>query len=130
MDYLFNFVNDHEIKYISEIYPEILELDNQKIINSIEILKKVNCNERHIKNIILSNPFYFDRSSEDIVNLINRLIEIGIININLLFDSNPFLLNKDSYEIDKYLKEEIKKGKKIDDVVDELESNPYIIDEI
>jgi len=131
MDYLFNLgVTEQEIKYILEICPEILELNGEKIINNIEILKIINCNERHIRNIILSNPFYLGCSKDDIIDLINKLLEIGITNINLLFDSNPFLLNKNSYEIDDYIKEEIKKGKNINDIVDELECNPYIIDEI
>jgi len=131
MDYLFNLgVTEQEIKYILEICPEILELNGEKIINNIEILKIINCNERHIRNIILSNPFYLGCSKDDIIDLINKLLEIGITNINLLFDSNPLLLNKNSYEIDDYIKEEIKKGKNINDIVDELECNPYIIDEI
>ena len=40
---------------------------------------------------------------DDVIDLINKLFEIGVTNINLLFDSNPLLLNKNSYEIDNYI---------------------------
>ncbi len=85
---------------------------------------------RHIKNILLSNPYFLCRSCEDILKLIKKLLEINISQINLLLDSNPFLLNKDSYEIDEYIKENMEKGQKIDDIIEDFEENPFIIDEV
>ena len=122
--------SDIEIKNILEIYPEIKNLTDEEILVNIEILKRIECNEKHIKNIISSNPYYLNRGLEDISGLINKLISIGITNVNLLFDSDPYLLNKDAYEIDEYIKIEQDKVKVLEDIKDEFESNPYIIDEI
>lgn len=128
---LFNLgLNDNDIKNMIALCPEIKELTDSEIISNIEILKSINCNERHIRNILICNPFYLNRTIEDISKLINKLIEIGITHVNLLFDSNPYLLNKDDYEIDEYINKLIKNGKTLEEIVDELDSNPFIIDEI
>ena len=130
MKELYNIEIDEEnIKNMLEIYPEIKGLDDNDIIRNINILKDLNCNDSQIRNILISNPFYLDRNIEDINNLIKFLIKIGLNNLNLLFDSNPYLLNKDTYEINEYLEKELKKEKNIDDIIDELEINPFIIDE-
>ena len=99
-------------------------------VDCIKILKYIDCLDRHIQNILICNPFYLYRSIDDVVKLIKKLLEIGMTNINLLFDSNPFLLNKDAYEIDDYINKKINNGKTLEDIVDEIDSNPYIIDEI
>lgn len=131
MEELYNLgINEEKIKDILEVYPNIKELSNIDIYNKIEILKNINCNVRQIKNIIVSNPQYLDRSDEDILNLIKKLVEIQIKNINLLFDSNPSLLNRDAYEINNYLIIEKQKGKSFEKILNEFETNPYIIDEI
>ena len=122
-------LNDNEVKSMIEQCPNIKELVYNEIGTNIEILRNINCNDRHIRNILICNPFYLDRTKEDIINLINKLVQLNISNINLLFDSNPFLLNKDAYEIDDYIKKQLLKGKSLENIVGELESNPYIIDE-
>lgn len=122
--------NDNDIKYILEICPSIKNLEEYEIINNIKILKNINCTTRDIHNIIISNPLYLDRIPSDIISLIKKLQELSIPNLNLLFDSNPFLLNKNAYEIDEYIKSGMKLGKTIEDIVEEMEYNPYIIDEI
>lgn len=123
-------LNDNNIKDIVEMFPEIKNLSNDDIANNIKVLRDIDCNNRHIKNILICNPFYLYRSIDDILNLIKKILEIGMTNINLLFDSNPFLLNKDDYEIDDYINKQMSIGKSIEDIVDEIDSNPYIIDEI
>lgn len=129
MGYLFNLgISELEIKNILENYPNIQEIAENEIYNKIEILKNIGCNTRHIKNIIISNPNYLDRSDNDVLNLVKKLIEIGITNINLLLDSYPYFLNKDYYEIDEYVNQELNKGNSIEDIVDKLESDPSIID--
>ena len=121
-------LSEIEIKNILEMCPNILNLTNIDINNKIEILKSIDCNNRHIKNILISNPYYLDRSDDDILNLIKKLIEIRITDINLLFDSNPYFLNKDAYEIEEYINFEISKGYNLEDIIDKIETNPYIVD--
>ena len=121
-------LTDLEIQQIIQICPNILDLTDEEISNNIKLLKNIDNNNDQIKHIIISNPFYLDRILEDITNLINKLIEIGITNVKLLFNNNPLLLNKDAYEIDEYIKQEINKGNNIEDIVDKIESNSSIID--
>jgi len=130
MDILFNLgISDDELKCMIEQCSNIMNMDDEEINEKIEILNYVGCNQRHIKNIIICNPYYLDRSSDDILKLIGYLKKIGISSINLLFDSNPFFLNRDDFEIKEYVDNELSKGILLDDIVDEIESNPYIIDE-
>ena len=123
-------LSETEIYEMLYTYPELKEISNEEILNNIELLNSIGCNNKQIKNILVSNPFYLNRMIEDISNLINQMIKYGITNINFLFDSNPYLLNKDADEIEEYVIQEQNKGRKIEDIIDEFESNPYIIDEI
>lgn len=129
MDKLFELgISANDLKEILEQTPNIINMSNDEINNKIDILLYVGCNIRHIRNIIISNPNYLDRLDEDILKLINYLKKKGFNNINLLFDSNPYFLNYDVFEIDDYINEEISQGKVLEDIVDEIEDNPYIID--
>ena len=122
-------ISEENIKNMLETCREIKELDKNDIIKSIDILKNINCNNNQIKNILISNPFYLCRSNDDILRLFELLVNLGLSDLNLLFDSNPYLLNKDEYEIKDYVDIELKKGKEINDIIDELESSPFIIDQ-
>lgn len=128
---LFNIgINEDELKNILEICPNVKDISKEEIKNKINILESIGCNERHIRNIIISNPMYLDLINEDIFKLINRLLEIGFDTLNLLFDSNPYILNLDSFEIDNYIKDRIDNGEILEDIVDDLDSNPYLFNEI
>lgn len=122
-------LSDYDIKNMIELCPDLNDITDQNIITNINILTSIKCSEKHTKNILLSNPFYLTRDDDDILSLIKKLNELNISNINLLLDSNPFLLNKNAYEIDDYIKKELKSGKDLEEIIDEFESNPYIIDE-
>ena len=122
-------INDNDMKYILEQLPEILETKEQDIEEKIYLLEYIGCNERHIRNIIISNPLYLDRITSDIIKLINKLNNYGFTNLDLLFDSNPFLLNKDAFEIEEYINQRLSKNNSLEDIIDEFETNPYIIDE-
>lgn len=125
MEKLYNLdITNEEIKDMINIYPSIIELTNSELENKIQILKSINCTDKQIKNIIVSNPKYLCRSDDDILNLIKKLLKLKITNINLLFDSNPYFLNIDAYEIDEFIKEN-----SVSDIVSLLETNPFIIDE-
>ena len=122
-------INEDDIKSMIELCPMITDMSDDEIKKKIDMLSFIGCNNRHIRNIIVSNPNYLDRIDDDIVKLINYLNKIGVSNIYLLFDSNPYLLNKDKFEIEEYINSKIELGLFIDDIIDEFESNPYIIDE-
>ena len=130
MDKLFELgINDNDLRFILEQVPNIFYMNREEVCNKINILKYVGCTDRQIKNIIVSNPNYLDRIDNDILKLINYLKQIGFKNIDLLFDSNPYFLNYDVFEIEDYVNKRVMEGKKIEDIIDEIEDNPYIIDE-
>lgn len=130
MDKLFELgISDIDMKNIIEQIPGIINMNNNEISEKIDLLKYVGCSDRQIKNIIIGNPDYLDRINEDILKLIGYLKRIGFDDLSLLFESNPSFLNYDVFEIRNYIDDQIGKEKEIDDIIDEIESNPYIIDE-
>lgn len=131
MNQFYNFgISEKEIVNMINICNEIKNLKENEITNKILILQKLGCSNRHIRNILISNPFYLIRFDSDIVKLINKLISLGFECLNILFDTNPYILNKDSYEIDNYIKYKLKQGYLKEDIIDELESDPFIFETI
>ena len=131
MEELFSWnFNDLDIKEMISINKEILSLDNEEIRNIVSILKNINCSDSEIRNILTTNPNYLSRCYSDVIELINKFKSLNIDDLNELFNSNPHLLNKDVFEIEDYINSEISNGKKLDDIIDELVSNPFIIDEV
>ena len=123
-------ISDNTIEQMEEICPNIKELEEKEIKEKIEILKNIKCDEIQIRNIISSNAQYLDRSNTDIEKLIKKLEELGFDTLNILFDGNPYILNLDDYEIENYIKNREDKGELLEDIVDDMSSNPYIFQEI
>ena len=113
-----------------EICPNLENLKEEEILEHIEILKSIGCNEIQIRNIISSNALYLDRTKTDIKKLIKKMEELGFDTLDILFDGNPYILNIDDYELDKYIKGREEKGEKKEDIIDELSSNLYLFEEI
>lgn len=107
-----------------EVNPEIKELSADEIYEKKYILEMMGCSKSQIVNIISSNSLYLSKTKFEIANLINYLRQVGFKTLNILFDSNPYILNLEPFEIEKYINEKISLGEKIEDIVDELESNP------
>lgn len=122
-------ISDIELSGMLEQCPSIISMNNKEVDNLLGILRYIGCNHNQVRNIIISNPYYFDRMIDDILKLIMYLRERGFGNLNLLFDMNPFLLNKDYFEIREYVNKRILEGNLLEDIIDEIENNPYIIDE-
>jgi len=119
-------ISDDAIMEMVELNPEIKDLDDNEINEKIEILKSINCNDRQIKNIISSNALYLSRLNTDIINLLNRLNSLGFNSLNILIDSNPYILNLDVFEVDNYIDKRLKNGEVLEDIVDDLEGNPSL----
>lgn len=131
MDILIEFgIFDEELKNMYLENPVLSYLNDLEISNNILVLKQIGCNEQEIKNILITNPFYLNRSISDLEKLIKKLYSIGLTNLNLLFDANPFFLNKDLFEIEEFIYLKIKEGLSLEAIVDLIDSNPYAIDEI
>lgn len=123
-------IDDDSIKNMFEICPNITDLSREEVKEKIDILAYFECNERQQRNIIESNPNYLDRMTSDILGLIKKLQEVGFDCLNILFDSNPYILNLDAFEIENYINDKINEGYSLEDIVDELDSNPSLFNEI
>lgn len=123
-------ISEDEIKLMIEQCSEILMMDASEIVEKVELLESIGCSNSQIKNIITCNPCYLSRFNEDIIKLFGKLIEIGIDSLELLFDSNPFLLNIDAFEIDEYIIKGLDKGLVLESIIDEIWCNPSIMDDI
>lgn len=121
-------LTEEEIKNIYETNIDIKYSSEEEIIKLIEILKEINCTSKEIQNIIVSNPFYLTRLHEDIIKLINILIKLGFKNLNLLFDTNPYLLDIDDFEIENFINTKTNNYTK-EEIINMITSNPYIITE-
>ena len=123
-------ISNKTIEQMEELCPSIKDLQDNELLEKIEILKDENCDDIQIKNIISSNAFYLDRSNTDIEQLINKLKEFGFDTLNLLFDGNPYILNLDAFEIENYIKNRENKGENLENIVDEMSSDPSLFQEI
>ena len=62
---------------MQELCPNINELSDDEIMNKVNILKQINCNDMQIKNIVSSNAQYLDRSETALQKLISKMKETG-----------------------------------------------------
>ena len=119
-------IDENTLLTMIEMNPEIKELTNEEVLDKINLLQIINCNKRQIKNIISSNSLYLTRLNTDIKKLINYLVSIGFKDLNILFEANPYILNLDEFEIKDYIDKRIKSGELLNNIVDDLDSNPYL----
>ena len=131
MEELYNLeISENTIKSMLEINPEIKELTNNEIIEKKQLLKSIGCNNIQIMDIISSNPNYLTKINEEVIKLINYLKELKFTNLNILFDSNPYILDLEPFEIERYIENRKNNGEKLEDIVDDLDSNPYLFSDI
>ena len=115
-------INEEEIKEINEKSNVLKEVTDKEIKDRINLLREINCEDKIIKNIIISNPDYLNRSVDDILKLIKKLLELNIERIDITFDGNPWLLNKDDFEIDEFIKDKKESGMDYEDILDLIDS--------
>lgn len=128
MEELYNLgLSENSIKFMLEINPYF---DKDDLLDKINILLQIGCSNEQITNIISSNSLFLNRTNGEIIELISYLKKIGFTMLNILFDSNPYILNLEVFEIKNYISDRINMGEKPDEVIDDLESNCYIFNEI
>ena len=123
-------ISEDNIQNMLELNPDIKELTSIDIKDKINILKNIDCTDNEIRNIFSTNSLFLTKSNRDIILLINKLNSLGFNTLNILFDSNPFILNLDSYEIDDYIKNRLNNNESLENIVDELESNTFLFNDI
>ena len=131
MEELYNLgISDTTLKEMIEINSEILEMSNEEIIIKKEVLNNIGCSDSQILNIISSNALMLSRTNTSLICLINYLKQLGFDNLNILFDSNPYILNLEQFEVNNYIKDRMNKGDLIDEIIDDLDSNPWLFNEM
>lgn len=123
-------ISENTIKSMLELEPSLTELKKEEIIDKKIILEKIGCSNNQIINITSSNPSYLDRTNGEIIKLINCLNSYKFNNLNILFDSNPYILSLEPFEINNYVNNKLNNGERLEDIVDELDSNPYLFNEM
>lgn len=123
-------ISEETINHMIELFPEIKDLNEKEIEKKRLILEKIGCSDNQIINIIGSNPMYLTRTNEEIFKLLSKLIDLRFRNLNILFDSNPYILNLEPFEIDNYINNRLQKGELLEDIIDDLDSNPILFNEV
>lgn len=122
-------LSENTIKAMYEMNPDIKDLTDLDVIKKIELLRQIGCKDNEIRNIISSNSIYLTSEDDDILLLIITLKKLGFTCINILLDSNPYVLNLEPFEIKNYIDNRIKNGETLEDIVDNLESEPYLFND-
>lgn len=123
-------ISEETINAMLELCPEIKDMSSKEINEKIMILEKLGCSNNQIISIIGSNAMYLNRTNGEIINLVRKLVDLGFRTLNILFDSNPYILNLEPFEIDNYVNNRINKGEKLENIIDDLDSNPILFNEM
>lgn len=122
-------IPNNELEYMLEVNPKLKELSCNEVKKHIDILKQINLKDDQIKEIFISCPLYLSRNVENVLNLFQKLLSYKIKNLNYFIEADPFILLRDDYEIDEYVKVQTNLGRDLNSIIDEFELNPYLIDE-
>ena len=123
-------ISEKTINDMLELNPNIKEMTNNEIVEKISLLKNINCSDNQILNIISSNSLYLNKTNDEIITMIKYLLNLGFDTLNILFDSNPYILNLEPFEINNYINKRIKNNETTKDIIDDLETNPYLFNEM
>ena len=118
MNYLYNLdLNENEILDIAEANGEVQDLSEEEMIKYIYVLIDIGCTQKQIHTIITSNPAYFSRDIEDVGTFLRKLKSYDV-DVSLALEANPWLLNKDSFELDDFINEKRSLGIADDKILD------------
>ena len=118
MNYLYNLdLNENEILDIVEANGEVQDLSEEEMIKYIYVLIDIGCTQKQIHTIITSNPAYFSRDVEDVGTFLRKLKSYDV-DVSLALEANPWLLNKDSFELDDFINEKRSLGIADDKILD------------
>lgn len=118
MNYLYNLdLNENEILDIAEANGEVQDLSEEEMIKYIYVLIDIGCTQKQIHTIITSNPAYFSRDIDDVGTFLRKLKSYDV-DLSLALEANPWLLNKDSFELDEFINEKRSLGIADDKILD------------
>ena len=118
MNYLYNLdLNENEILDIVDANEEVKDLSEEEMLKYIYILIDIGCTQKQIHTIITSNPAYFSRDIDDVGSFLRKLKSYDV-DVSLALEANPWLLNKDSFELDDFINEKRSLGIADDKILD------------
>ena len=118
MNYLYNLdLNENEILDIAEANGEVQDLSEEEMIKYIYVLIDIGCTQKQIHTIVTSNPAYFSRDIDDVGTFLRKLKSYDV-DVSLALEANPWLLNKDSFELDEFINEKRSLGIADDKILD------------
>ena len=115
-----------EITILMDSNEDISYISDNDVKEIINLLKNNNCSSDTIKNIFICNPFSITNSINDTNKLIDKLKELGFNNINLLLDTNPYILNISDKFIEKLYNKKKEEGLSKDEIIDFISYNNVI----
>ena len=126
MDVLIRFgFTIEEIQNMMDSNEDILQVDDSEIEELIKLLKDIGCSLNSIKNILSCNPFYLTRGLNSIKKLLNKFYELGFSYLYILFDSNPYILNKSDTDLEELYNQKISDGLSKNEVLDFIQYNMF-----
>ena len=128
MDILKQLFRENEILELLKKEKKIFYQDKEIIRRILKILADQKCNNKELRNIILTNPAVLLLDPDELEELIYKLKEYGVLYLNKSFDNYPYLLNKKAYEIDTFFFIKQKEGLKDEEIIKILEEEPYLIE--
>ena len=128
MDCLKQLFRDTEIEMMLEENPDIQYQDKNSIRRIIKLLADQKCNHKVLRNILQTNPSLLTRDPDELEELIYKLKEYGVLLLNKAFDLDPFLTNKNAYEIDSFVFMKQKEGLTEDEIIRIIQEEPYLLE--
>ena len=126
MDVLIRFgFTIEEIQNMMDSNEDILQVDDSEIEELIKLLKDIGCSLNSIKNILSCNPFYLTRGLNSIKKLLNKFYELGFSYLYILFDSNPYILNKSDTDLEELYNQKISDGLTKNEILDFIQYNMF-----
>lgn len=118
-------IEGKDINNIKEMNKDLVDYEDYK--KNVEVLKMIGCDDKEIRNIIISNPNFIIRSNSDVVKLIKAFNSYGFTDLDMLFDSNPYLLNLDDFELIDFFNKKEKEGLSKQEIIDLVETEFDVI---
>ena len=112
-----------EINILMDTNEDISLISDNEVNDIIKLFKDNNCSDDTIKNIFICNPFIITNNITDTSKIIDKLKELGFKNINLLFDSNPYILNMSDKLIEKLYNKKKEEGLEKSEIIDFISYN-------
>ena len=131
MEWLNNLgISEDTIKNLIEFYPNLAFVTFEDVIEKQNILKEVGCSDEEFFNIISSNPMVLLITNSGLKELLIYLHKLGFSDISTLIDENPYILTLEIFEIENYLKKRLSNCELLVDIIDDLDSRPYLFNEM